>query len=368
MAIFTTGEPERRQRRRSGRIVGWALIVAAVLAAIVVGQLPTSYVIEEPGPVFNTIGTTTVKHRVVPVLSISGHKTYPTSGSLDMLTVDLNGEPGNTPNWAQVIGAWLDPSEAVVPIDEIYPPQQTVQQSNQQDAQEMTDSQQEATAAALYQLGIKFKTTVTAVGTVKGTPAVGVLKKGDIVTSVNGRTFVDSDQLHSIIVANGTSKPLAIEFTRKGIPHTAEITPISTSGGPAVGVYLTEKFEFPFPVTVQLQDVGGPSAGMMFALGIIDKLTPGKLNGGQRVAGTGTITAYGTVGAIGGIRQKMYGARAAGAKYFLAPASNCGGDDGVRGHIPAGLTVFATSSLKQSVADLRAIASGKGLNKLKTCG
>jgi PDZ domain-containing protein len=91
------------------------------------------------------------------------------------------------------------------------------------------------------------------------------------------------------------------------------------------------------------------------------------LNGGAHVAGTGTITAYGTVGAIGGIRQKMYGARAAGATYFLAPASNCGGDDGVRGHIPAGLTVFATSSLKQSVADLKAIASGKGLGKLQTC-
>jgi PDZ domain-containing protein len=104
---------------------------------------------------------------------------------------------------------------------------------------------------------------------------------------------------------------------------------------------------------------------MMFALGIIDKLTPTKLNGGQHVAGTGTITASGAVGAIGGIRQKMYGARSAGATYFLAPASNC---DEVRGHIPSGLTVFATSKLSQSVTDLNAIATGKGLSELKTCG
>jgi PDZ domain-containing protein len=368
VAIFTADQSERPRRRRRGRIVGWVLVVAAVLAAIVVGNLPTSYVIEQPGPVFNTIGSTTVDHKTVPVLSISGHMTYPTSGALDMLTVNLNGEPGNTPNWAQVVGAWFDPSQAIVPIDEIYAPQQTAEQSDKESAAEMTDSQQQATAAALYEQGIKFKSVITTVGTIKGSPAVGVLKNGDILDTVNGQKFVDSDQLHSIVLKNGTAKPMTIVFTRKGVSHTAQLTPEASSAGPVVGVYLTEKYDFPFPVQVQLQDVGGPSAGMMFALGIIDKLTPGQLNGGKHVAGTGTITAFGTVGAIGGIRQKMYGARAAGATYFLAPASNCGGDDGVRGHIPAGLTVFATSTLKQSVADLNAIASGTGLDKLKTCG
>ena len=368
MAIFTADQTPRPPRRHWGRIVGWFLIVGAVIAAIVIGNLPTAYVIEQPGPVFNTIGTTTVNHRSVPVLSISGHKTYPTSGALDMLTVDLDGEPGNTPTWFQIVQAWFDPSQAIVPIDEIYAPQQTVQQSNKEDAEEMADSQQQATAAALFEQGIKFKSTITAVSTIKNTPAVGVFKKGDILKTVNGHTFVDSDQLHSLIVKNGASKPMTIVFSRKGVDHTAQLTPVKSDGGLVVGVYLTEKFDFPFPVQVQLQDVGGPSAGMMFALGIIDKLTPGELNGGKHVAGTGTITAYGTVGAIGGIRQKMYGARAAGAKYFLAPASNCGGADGVRGHIPAGLTVFATSSLKQSVADLKAISTGKGLDKLQTCG
>ena len=368
MAIFTADQTRRPPRRHWGRIVGWFLIVGAVIAAIVIGNLPTAYVIEQPGPVFNTIGTTTVNHRSVPVLSISGHKTYPTSGALDMLTVDLDGEPGNTPTWFQIVQAWFDPSQAIVPIDEIYAPRQTVQQSNKEDAEEMADSQQQATAAALFEQGIKFKSTITAVSTIKNTPAVGVFKKGDILKTVNGHTFVDSDQLHSLIVKNGASKPMTIVFSRKGVDHTAQLTPVKSDGGLVVGVYLTEKFDFPFPVQVQLQDVGGPSAGMMFALGIIDKLTPGELNGGKHVAGTGTITAYGTVGAIGGIRQKMYGARAAGAKYFLAPASNCGGDDGVRGHIPAGLTVFATSSLKQSVADLKAISTGKGLDKLQTCG
>jgi PDZ domain-containing protein len=368
VAIFTADTTDQPRRPGRGRRIGWIIVIVVIVAAIVVGLVPTSYVIEQPGPVYNTIGHTVVDDKTVPVLSVSGHPTYPTSGALDMLTVNLDGAPGQTPNWAQVVAAWFDPSQAVIPIDEVYAPRQTVEQSNKQGAEEMTDSQQEATAAALYEQGIKFTTVVTVTGTIKGTPAVGVMKAGDIIESVNGRGFVDADQLHRLVEKNGTTNPMTLGFIRKGAQMTVQLTPKASSQGALFGVYVTEVYTFPFKVKVQLQDVGGPSAGMMFALGIIDKLTPGELNGGKHVAGTGTITAYGTVGAIGGIRQKMYGARDAGATYFLAPASNCGGDDGVRGHIPSGLTVYATSSLKQSVADLKAIASGVGLNKLQTCG
>jgi Lon-like protease len=364
VTIFPVGDQLPRRKRR-GRRIGWILIVVAVVGAVAVGQIPSSYVIEEPGPVFNTIGTTTVDSKTVPVLSISGAKTYPTSGALDMLTVNIDGDPVNRPNWAQIVTAYLDPSKAITPIDEIYAPQETVQQSNKEGNQEMVDSQQDATAAALFEQHIKFTSVITVDSTEKGSPAAASLRAGDILKSINGKTFVDSGQLRTLIVDNGTSKAMTLVFTRKGVAHTVSITPESTKTGPFIGVALLEKYSFPFPVTVQLQDVGGPSAGMMFALGIIDKLTPGELNGGKHVAGTGTITAYGTVGAIGGIRQKMYGARRAGATYFLAPASNC---DEVRGHIPAGLTVFATSTLHQSVGDLHAIASGSGLKNLKTCG
>jgi Lon-like protease len=364
VAIFPVGDNLPKRKGRGWR-VGWILIGIAVVGAVAVGQIPSSFVIEQPGPVFNTIGTTKVDSKVVPVLSISGRKTYPTSGALDMLTVNIDGDPVNRPNWSEIVTAYLDPSEAVTPIDEIYAPQETVQQSNRAGTQEMVDSQQQATAAALFEQGITFTSVVTVDSTKKGSPAAAELKGGDVLRTVNGKTFVDSDQLHNLIVANGTSKAMTVVFTRKGVAHSVQITPQSTSTGPFLGVFLFEKYTFPFPVKVQLQDVGGPSAGMMFALGIIDKLTPGELNGGKHVAGTGTISAFGVVGAIGGIRQKMYGARDAGATYFLAPASNC---DEVRGHIPAGLTVFATSTLHQSVVDLHAIASGSGLNKLKTCG
>jgi PDZ domain-containing protein len=364
VAIFPVGDGLPRTKHRARRI-GWIFLIVAVVGAVVVGQLPSSYIIEEPGPVYNTLGTTSVDSKTVPVLSISGVKTYPTSGALDMLTVNIDGDPDNRPNWSEIATAYLDPSKAVTPIDEIYAPQETVEQSNKEGAQEMADSQQQATAAALFEQHIPFESTVTVDSTQKGSPAAADLRSGDILRSINGKKFVDSDQLHQLIVDNGTSKAMTVAFTRKGVDLSAQIRPEATKTGPFLGVFLFEKYTFPFPVKVQLQDVGGPSAGMMFALGIIDKLTPGELNGGKHVAGTGTISAFGVVGAIGGIRQKLYGARAAGATYFLAPASNC---DEVRGHIPSGLTVFATSTLHQSVDDLKAIASGTGLNKLKTCG
>nr|WP_277814844.1 S16 family serine protease [Galbitalea soli] len=133
---------------------------------------------------------------------------------------------------------------------------------------------------------------------------------------------------------------------------------------PILGIAVGTSYTFPVPIKIQLQDVGGPSAGMMFALGIIDKLTPGELNGGKRVAGTGTIDSAGTVGAIGGIRQKMYGAARAGARYFLAPRSNC---DEVVGHIPSGLHVYSVATLDDSLTALKAISSGKGLASLSSC-
>ena len=368
MAIFTDTDVTKPRRRRRGRAIGWVILVLAVASAIVIGMMPAPYVIEKPGPVFNTTGSTTVDKKSVPVISISSAKTYPTSGTLDMLTVNVDGSPGYPPSWAEIASAWFDPSQAVVPMDEIYAPQETTEQSNKEGAAEMSDSQQEATAAAFSAEHIKYQSVVSVDSTIKGSPAAAFLKAGDVLTTVNGKTFQNTDELHALIVANGTSRPMTLVYSRKGVSKTIQFTPQKTSNGATLGVYITQKFTFPITVKIQLQDVGGPSAGMMFALGIIDKLTPGALNGGQKIAGTGTITAGGTVGAIGGIRQKMYGARDAGARYFLAPASNCGGTDGVRDHIPSGLTVYATSTLAQSIAILKAIDTGVGLNKLKTCG
>lgn len=364
MALFTDTEPDLPVRRHRGRTVGWILLVAAIVGAVIVGVTPAPYVIERPGPAFNTLGTAAYNKTQRALITIPDRKTYPTSGALDMLTVNVAGSPEQPVSWAEIAAAWFDPSQAVVPTDEVYAPQESVKQSNEESTAEMTGSQQDATAAALHQQGIAFTTRISVVSAEKGFPAAGVLRAGDIIDSIDGTTFVDADSLHDAVVANGTTTAMTVGFTRKGLQRTVKITPKSTDAGPTIGVFLGVTYKFPFAVDIQLQNVGGPSAGMMFALGIIDKLTPGELNGGKHVAGTGTIDASGTVGAIGGIRQKMYGARAAGATYFLAPKSDC---DEVVGHVPSGLTVYATSTLDQSITALHAIASGTGLSSLPTC-
>ncbi len=175
MALFTDTEPDNRPRRRRGRIIGWTLTLVAILALVIVGAQPTSYVIEQPGPVFNTIGTAKYHGSQQPLITIPDAKTYPTAGTLDMLTVDVDGNPEQPLNWAQIAMAWFDPSQAIVPVDEIYPPQQTLNQANDESNAEMTESQQDATAAALHEQKIPFTSTITVDAVEKGYPAAAAL-------------------------------------------------------------------------------------------------------------------------------------------------------------------------------------------------
>jgi PDZ domain-containing protein len=343
VSLFTDIEPDQPRRRRGG-LVGWSILLVAILGIGVVALVPAPYVIEQPGPVFDTLSDVQFQGKSVPMIDIPSQKTYPTSGSLDMLTVT---------------------------IQAIYPLGESVQDSNKQGAQDMVNSQRQAVAAALTDLGYRFDTTLIVSDTSKGYPAAGVLKANDTIVSLNGETFKDVNALRAAIAKNGTSKPATMVIKRGGKEQTVQITPVlsaDTGSGaarvPVLGIIVGNEYNFPFDVKIQLENVGGPSAGMMFALGIIDKLTPGALNGGQKVAGTGTIDASGVVGPIGGIRQKMYGARAAGASWFLAPKDNC---DEVVGHVPSGLTVYSTGTLKQSLTALKAISTGKGRSALPVC-
>ncbi|MCL2515159.1 MAG: PDZ domain-containing protein [Microbacteriaceae bacterium] len=358
-----------RERMPRGRRIGWGLLVASVVAILILGFAPSPYVIERPGPVFNTLGVDTAAGqpadpRAKPVLSIPGHTTYPTSGALFLLTVNVLGNPQQLPNWFQVASAWFQPSESVVPVELEFPRGQTADQANQQSAIQMSTSQQDATAAALTQLGYTIETHVVVAQVEKGLPADGVLKAGDRIEKVDGTAVPTVTALRAAVQAAG-GKAVTVTVLRNGSTLDLSLTPVKSSGAWVLGVAAGEQYgAFPVNVDFQLAQIGGPSAGQMFALGIIDKLTPGYLNGGKKVAGTGTIDAAGDVGAIGGIRQKMFGARAAGATVFLAPESNC---DEVVGHIPAGLHVYAVSTLKDSLNVLKTVSEGGDTGSLATC-
>lgn len=361
-------EPAPRRRFARGTVAGiWAMVVA-VLALLAMTTLPTSFVIQQQGPVFNTLGSAeNASGDQVPLISVDGADTYPTSGALDLLTVQVLGNREQRPSWLELATAWFDPARAVVPVDQIFPEGQTTEQRNEESVQRMVDSQNEAKVAALEKLGYDLAPHPAVYEVAEGSASEGVLRAGDVLLAVAGQPVAETAQVQQLVAAS-EGAPLEMTIFRDGEQTTVSVTPrLVDQGGEQrwlVGVTLIAQYDFPFDVTIQLDDVGGPSAGMMFALGIIDVLTPGELNGGRQIAGTGTIDAEGTVGPIGGIRQKLYGAKDAGAEFFLAPAKNC---DEVIGHVPDGLQVFSVSDLDGALAALDVIGSDGDLDALPTC-
>jgi PDZ domain-containing protein len=330
-------------------VAGAAVVIAAVIAAV----LPVPYVILSPGPTLNTLGHTPGGQ---PLIMIARHRTYPTTGNLNMVTVNFQGGPGNEINIFTALRAWLSSHDAVVPQQELFGAGQSQQQVQHQDVVQMTSSETNATAAALTQVGIKYTTQVQVVSTQRGMPAFGVLKSGDIIAKVNGVPIDSVTGLSRQIRAQGAGQPLRLTVKRQKKTKLFRVTAVRSQGHPVIGVVVTVKFSFPFPVNISVGNIGGPSAGLMFALGIVDKLTPMNLTGGKFIAGTGEITPAGAVQPIGGIQQKMVGARDKGATVFLAPAGNCAD---ARGAVPAGMRLVRVSTLAGAVRSLEALKAGR---------
>jgi len=336
-------------RRQLTLLIAVAGIAAAVLAAVLI---PVPYVILSPGPTLNTLGT---KPSGKALIQISGHHTYPTDGHLNLVTVAYQGGPADSLNLFAALQGWLTPHQAVVPQEELFGTGQTQQQVTRQDTQQMVGSQQLAQAAALCQLGIKFRTVDTINFVQAGMPAAGVLHKGDVITAVDGKPVTCKTPTGTLIKARAPGSAVVLTVDRNGVTHNFRLKTASAGGKAVVGIGVLESYRFPFQVKISVGDIGGPSAGLMFALGIIDKLTPGNLTGGRFIAGTGEIAANGAVSPIGGIQQKMAGARAAGATIFLTPAANC---PDTAGAVPQGLRLVKVSTLAGAMRDLKALSAG----------
>lgn len=273
----TAPAPTVRARLASGarRARAWALsrtprtklAAAGVVLCLVMLALPSPYVIERPGPTADVLGESGGE----PIIAVSGADVHADSGRLLLTTVNASGMPGYPALNAEALWGWFSPEQIVLPREAFVPAGQTAEEYQTQTEQQMTGSQDSATAAALAFLKAKG---------------------------------MDTDGI---------------------------------------------------TVSMHVDDIGGPSAGMMYALGVIDKLTEESETGGQTVAGTGTIDADGTVGTIGGIQLKMIAAKRDGATWFLAPKDNCGD---VVGHVPDGLRDVAVSTLAEAYDALTAIGQG----------
>ncbi|HEY5031784.1 MAG TPA: PDZ domain-containing protein [Actinomycetes bacterium] len=337
-----------------------AQLLAAVLVAVgllVAVSLPVPYVIESPGPVFNVLGSSPAG----PLVTISGARTYPTSGALDLTTVSERGGPGNRVLLTGLVGAWLTSTDAVVPRALLYPDSKSAAQITNDNTSQMAQSQDAAAIAALRHLGLPVTLTVVVGDIDAGSPADGHLISGDRIVSVDGTPVTTADGVRAAVTKHQPGEKVVFVVVRAGKTLIVPLTTVaSTDSGPRraiVGFTPGVGYTSPVKVTIQLNDVGGPSAGLMFTLGIIDKLTPQQENGGRHVAGTGTMDENGNVGAIGGIRQKMAAARADGATIFLVPASNCAE---ALMQVPDGLRLVKVTTVSDALTGLAAAVTGRG--------
>jgi PDZ domain-containing protein len=331
-------------RRRGVTVILGALITALLAVGVMAAPMP--YVVLKPGPTVDTLGSDNGKE----VIQVTRTDTSKSAGQLRLTTVGVQNDVELV--WA--IRGWFSDEQAVVPRDVIYPPNQTEQQVEEQNEQEFQTSQTSAETVALRELGYPVQTFVAEV--TAGGPAAGKLAKNDVITTVDGAAVTSPQKLTELIQAKPAGTALTLGYTRDGRPGTAQITTRADDGGtPRVGVQIDRRQPHPFDVKIDLAEIGGPSAGLMFALGIIDKVKPEDLTGGKIVAGTGTIDDEGRVGPIGGIPQKLVGAKEAGAQLFLVPGDNCA--EALRNAVP-GLPMAKVTNVGDALRALQTFTTG----------
>ena len=337
--------------------------LALVALTSVAFLVPVPYVTMKPGPVFNTLGTFNDK----PMITFGeGVTTYPTSGTLDFTTVSVTRADTNVP-LATAVVAFFDKKNSVVPRSLVYPENQSQKESSTESAVQLSGSKDTSQAAALRAAGYEVTEHPGVASVAKDGPSVGKLVAGDIVLSVDGQKTRGAESVAILIRKHKPGETTRLTVRREGKEQAVQIETIADPKDNTIariGIGIGQKFEFPIKIINNVDnEIGGPSAGTMFALAIYDKLTPGKLTNGKRIAGTGEIDGAGVVGPIGGIRQKMAGAAADKTKIFLVPDANCreaaDGDD-------FGMTLVRVKTLDSAINSLEALAKNPKA-KVPTC-
>lgn len=339
-------------RRTATIAVAGGLLVALVAAA---SLLPVPYVVYSPGPVEDTLGVWEGE----PVIEIHGAETYPTEGVLDLTTVGVTPADKEL-DLFRALQAWVDPDRTVVPRELVYSEGETADQAREENAQLLERSQESAKVAALRELGIEVPEVVVVDSVIDGAPADGVLVPGDVVVSVDGNPIGEPQDVVDAVTAHQPGETVEFVVERDGERRTETVGSRAAEDdgrtivgfGPAIG------YEFPVQIDVNIDErIGGPSAGMIFALAIYDNLTPGALLDGMHVAGTGTVSADREVGPIGGIQQKIAAAADDGATLFLAPAGNC---DEAAAADPGEMRVVRIETLDDAIAAIETAAADTG--------
>ena len=349
---------ERSATRKAGVMAATGLLSSLLIAVLTV--LPAPYAIEEPGPTYDTLAS----KDGTQLVQIDGAPTYTSTGELRLTTVSLSTGDKQVFTIGRVLEAFVSSRSTVAPVERVYKSPQAQKQEAQQSADDWISSQEAATVSALEASGVVVPATLKVASILDTSNAKKLLEVGDVITAADGKALVSYSDLMRLLRGHkpGDSLSLTVERGGQSVDATFDLI-AATNGRALMGISIDPTFDLPVQVKVDINNVGGPSAGLMFALAIMDKLSPQDELHGAKVAGTGEIYVDGTVYPIGGIQYKLNGARVAGATYFLAPIANC---PDVIGHIPAGLNVYAVNDLTDAYAAIVAIGQGK-TEGLPTC-
>jgi Lon-like protease len=346
----------------SRRVKTLAVAVALLVALIAAASLfPVPYVVYSPGPVEDTLG----EWEGEPVIEIHGAKTYPTSGVLDLTTVGVTPADRKL-DLLRALQAWVDPDQTVVPRELVYPEDVTAEEAREENAQLLERSQESAKVATLRELGFEVPEVVVVDSVVDGAPADGVLVPGDVVILVDDAPIAEPQDVVEAVTAHEPGETVEFVVERDGSRQTETVgtTAAEDGGRTIVGFSPAIGYEYPVQIDVNIDErIGGPSAGMVFALAIYDTLTPGALLDGMHVAGTGVISPDGEVDPIGGIQQKIAAASEEGATLFLAPAGNC---DEAAVADPGDMRVVRIETLDDAISALESAAAGN-MSSLPSC-
>ena len=336
---------------------GWTIVLSFAIAAIlglVGGLVRVPYVSIGPGPTYDTLGS--VNNQVV--VQVDGEKTYRTSGQLRMTTVSVT----DNVSLFGALGLWLSGRHALMPREEYFGPGQTEEDLQRENTKMFQDSQSDAEVAALRYLDYPVK--VVAQEITRGAPADKVLKPGDRLISLNKHAIKVQEDVRDALAGTKPGQKVEITFQPPGQAaqtKTVQLGKASDFGSDGrkegfLGLLPADRADVKFETTIHLEDVGGPSAGLIFALAIVDKLTPGELEKGRTVAGTGEIDVKGNVGLIGGISFKLVAARDSGVTTFLVPEGNCAE---AKANVPDGLRLVKVDTLASAVQALKDLDAGK---------
>jgi len=322
--------------------------VMLILLGLAGARMPVPYAALGPGPTLDTLGSVEKQQ----VISVVGRKPNQVAGHLNLTTVSVRDHL----DLFSALSGWFDGESAVVPREELFPPDQTEKQVDEQNAREFSESQSDAVVAALREL--KFPEKVVVQGLAADSPSKGKLRTGDVLAKVGGVAVPDLGALKNVLTRTAPGTTVAVDYQRNHEPASTRVTlgKAPERPGGALGVTVAMNPVAPYDVNINVgEDIGGPSAGLMFALGILEKVGPTELTGGRFIAGTGTIDPDGKVGPIGGIPLKMIAARHKGAVVFLVPADNC---DEAKRATPAGLQLVKVGNLHDALSALQTLRAG----------